>query len=108
MANYLFIASRDPYESCDAQHFLDLVEGVRARTHRTTLYLVQNGVLGARAGAQHSGLYQRLAQAGVAVIADSFSLRERAIGKVAAGVTVSDMNQLVDLLVEPGTKALWH
>ena len=79
MANYLFIESRDPYECADCARLLDLVGGVRARNHATTLLLIQNGVLVARPGALHGDRLSELARAGVAVLADAFSLRERAI-----------------------------
>lgn len=108
MANYLFISSRDPYEFRDTQHFLELVHGIKARNNGATVFLVQNGVLGARRGALYSDAYQRLAQAGVAVIADSFSLRERALGKLVDGVEVGDIDQLVDYMANPGTKIIWH
>lgn len=108
MAHYLFISSRDAYESPDHERLLELVHGIKARHNGATLFLVQNGVLSVRQGARHSDVYQRLARAGVAVIADSFSLRERAVGKLADGVEVGDIGQLVDLLVKPDTKAIWH
>jgi hypothetical protein len=47
-------------------------------------------------------------QSNVQVLADGFSLRERAIGSLVDGVKVSDMNELVDLLLGSGTKAIWH
>ena len=108
MKHYLFISSRDLYESRDSGRLIELVADTRARQHRATVFLIQNGVLGARQGALHSECYQRLAKAGVKVIADAFSLRERAIGKLADGVESATMETLVDLLVEPGTKAIWH
>jgi sulfur relay (sulfurtransferase) DsrF/TusC family protein len=108
MANYLFISSRDPYESSDSADLLDLVRNVKARNNSATLFLVQNGVVGARQGARHNDRYQRLAQAGVPVLADAFSLRERAVGKLADGIKVANIDRLVDLLVEPDIKAIWR
>jgi len=108
MANYLFISSRDPYESPDSESFIKLVESIQARHHSTTVFLVQNGVLSARSGARHSEIIQRLARAGVTVIADRFSLRERAVGKLADGVAVADIDRLVDLMIEPDTKTIWQ
>lgn len=108
MANYLLISSRDPYESPDAEQLVQLAEGLKARENRATVFLVQNAVLSARRGARHSGAYRRLAQAGVTVLADAFALRERAVGELTDGVQVGSIEQLVDLLVEPGTKAIWH
>lgn len=108
MAKYLFVASRDPYESADSANFLELVSDIRARDHDTTLFLIQNGVLAAREGALHGKAYQSLSQAGVSILADSFSMRERAIACLAGGVKAADIDELVDLLLEPDTKAIWH
>jgi len=108
MANYLFIESRDPYDCADCPRFLDLVGGVRARNHPTTLLLVQNGVIAARQGALHGERLRDLAQAGVTVLADAFSLRERAIDRVSDGIKPAAIEALVERLLEPGTKAIWH
>lgn len=108
MAKYLFISTRDPYESRDSSNLLELVTGVRARNHETTLFLIQNGVLPARRGALHGELYQGLVRSGVSVLADAFSLRERAIADLADGVKAAEIDEFVDKLLEPGTKAIWH
>jgi hypothetical protein len=44
------------------------------------------------------------------VLADDFSLRERGIeaGELSAGVRPASIDALVDLLVRPDTKTLWH
>lgn len=108
MAKYLVIESRDPFDSSDSNYFAELVQGIAARGNETTLFLVQNGVLPARQGAKHNDIIAKLVLNKVKVLADGFSLRERAIGKLAAGVAVADIDRLVDLLMEPGTKAIWH
>ena len=61
--------------------------GLRRAGSDVTLFLVQNGVLPARAGADGDALHEALA-AGVEVLVDDFSLRERGIGErdVARGV----------------------
>jgi len=108
MPKYVFIESRDPYESGDCAQFAEMVEGLQQRGAEATLFLVQNGVLGARRGATANAMLARLAGSKVRILADSFSLRERGIQNVAAGVTNSGMNYLVDLILEPGVKAVWH
>lgn len=108
MANYFFIESRDPYDSADSANFLELVEGVRERNNDVMLFLVQNGVLAARDGARHGERYRDLARAGVTVLADSFSLRERAIDRLVDGVRSAEIDSVVKRLLEPGTKAIWH
>lgn len=108
MGQYLLIESRDPFDSGDAQNFYDLASGLAKDGHTVTLFLVQNGVLPARPSAK-SGALSRLAKAGVEVLADEFSLRERGIAtdRVAPGVTSAPLDVVVDRLAE-GRKALWH
>jgi predicted peroxiredoxin len=108
MASYLLIASRDPFESADVGFCHDLAQRLAAAGNRVTLFLVQNGVLPARAGAQASG-FAELAQAGVEILADDFSLRERGIpsDRLHQGVKPSGLDIVIDRLAE-GAKAIWH
>ena len=107
MARYVFIESRDPFESRDTQFIEDTAVAVKERGHEVTVFLVQNGVLAARKTAGRLG---RLAEAGVTVLADDFSLRERGIkaGELAPGIRESGIDVLVDAIVQENTKALWH
>lgn len=108
MAKYLLIESRDPFDSSDSEYFSELVQGIANRENETTLFLVQNGVLPARKGSRNNEVISKLIKGNVKVLADGFSLRERAISSPLDGVEVSDMDRLVELLLEPGTKAIWH
>ena len=108
MAKYLLIESRDPFDSSDSGYFSELVQGIAGRGNETTLFLVQNGVLPVRKGSKYNDTLSKLIQGKVKVLADGFSLKERGIGKLADGVNISDMDQLVDLLLEPGVKTIWH
>jgi len=108
MAKYLLVESRDPFDSSDSEYFCELVEGISNRGNEVTLFLVQNGVFPLRGGSKHSGLITKLLQNSVKILADDFSLRERAIKKPLDGVEVADMGRIVDLLLEPGTKAILH
>lgn len=108
MTRYLFIESRDPFESADWQEQIDLIRGVRERGHETTLFLLQNGVLPAREGARYGDRLTALAKTGVQVLGDRFSLRERAIEKLSPGIQSAEIGTLVSLLLAPGTKAIWH
>jgi predicted peroxiredoxin len=107
MTRYVFIESRDPFESRDTQFIEDTVIGVKERGHDVTVFLVQNGVLAARKNVRRLG---RLAEAGVTLLADDFSLRERGIAaeELAPGVRESGIDVLVDALVQQNTKAIWH
>jgi len=52
----------------------------------------------------------RLTEAGVTVLADDFSLRERGIdaGEMTGGVREASIETLVDLMMQPGAKTIWH
>jgi len=104
----MVIASRDPFESRDVDQLYDLAAGIVREGNEVTVFLVQNGVLPARFGARSEGL-TKLSARGVKVLADEFSLRERAIGgdQLVSGVTPSPLDVIVDHLAAGG-KALWH
>ena len=107
MTRYVFIESRDPFESRDTQFVEETAAAVKQRGHDVTVFLVQNGVLAAR---KTAGRLDRLAEAGVTVLADDFSLRERGInaGELAPGIREAAIDALVDAIVQENTKALWH
>ena len=108
MGRYLLVESRDPFESADVPYYYDLAAGLAGKGHTVTLFLVQNGVLPARTGSR-SDAVSRLAGAGIQVLADEFSLRERGISaeQLATGIEVAPLDRVIDLLGE-GRKALWH
>ena len=107
MSRYVFIESRDPFESRDTRFIEETAVWVKERGHEVTVFLVQNGVLAARASARRLG---RLAEAGVTVFADDLSLRERGIktDELAPSIRESGLEALVDAIVQENTKALWH
>ena len=108
MAQYILIESRDPFDSNDVGNFYGLAEGLVKAGNQVTLFLVQNGVLPARPSSGSAAL-SGLAGAGVEVLADEFSLRERGIAtdRLASGVTSAALDVVVDQLAE-GRKAIWH
>ncbi len=108
MANYLLIESRDPFDSNDVGNYLTLAADLVAAGNEVTLFLVQNGVFPARPGQYSAGL-THLASAGVEVLADEFSLRERGIasGRLVQGVSAAPLDIVVDRLAD-GCKAMWH
>jgi predicted peroxiredoxin len=108
MPRYLLIESRDPFDSNDTGFCRDLATQLAAAKNEVTLFLVQNGVLPARSGV-HSGDLTKLAGAGVRVLADSFSLKERGIDEkgLASGVAAAALEVVLDALAE-GAKVIWH
>jgi sulfur relay (sulfurtransferase) complex TusBCD TusD component (DsrE family) len=108
MADYVLIESRDPFENNVVSHQYDLAANLVREGNKVTLFLVQNGVLPARPGIL-SSLLTNTAEAGVEVLADDFSLRERgiAVAKLAAGVRAASLSIVIDQLAG-GRKAIWH
>ncbi len=106
MAQYMLIESRDPFESNEVGYFYDLAKGLVEGGNQVTLFLAQNGVLSARPSV-HSAALSALAQSGVTVLADDFSLQERGVAKLAEGVAAAPIDVVVDHLAA-GHKTLWH
>ncbi|WP_333844317.1 DsrE family protein [Pelomicrobium sp.] len=108
MANYLLIESRDPFDSNDVSNYYQLARDLAREGNPVTLFLVQNGVLPVRRSAHSPGLSETV-RAGVKVLADGFSLRERGIpaDQIVEGVAVADLEVVVDELAA-GTKTFWH
>ncbi len=108
MSKYLLLMSRDPFESRDVDTTYELAHSLVKEGNAVTLFLVQNGVLPARRSSRSEAL-AKLAAAGVEVLADEFSLRERGIAadRLAPGVKAAPLDVVVDQLSE-GRKAIWH
>src|SRR5690242_8985521 len=109
MSRYVFIESRDPFESRDARFVVDAATALKRTGNEVTVFLVQNGVLASRNNAAGSHL-PSLARAGITILVDDFSLCERGIqpAEMTAGVKVSNIDALVDLLTRENSKAIWH
>ena len=107
MSNYIFIESRDPFESRDTAFIEETALAVKDRGHDVTIFLVQNGVLGARKNAHR---LDQLANAGVTLLADDLSLSERGIktDELLAGIQPSTIAELVEQITQQNTKAIWH
>lgn len=101
MPNYLLIESRDPFTAQAVSGHVGLAVDLARAGLAVTLYLVQNGVLPCRAGADGDALHEALA-AGVEVLADDFSLRERGIGErdVARGVKPASIGVVIGRLAD--------
>jgi predicted peroxiredoxin len=108
MTQYLLISSRDPYEVRGVAQFYDLATDLKAKGHDVTLFMVQNGVLPARRSAMSESI-SKLVSAGVNVMADEFSLKERGIvaDRMVEGVKSSALEVVIDQLAD-GVKTMWH
>ncbi|HEY8224382.1 MAG TPA: DsrE family protein [Pyrinomonadaceae bacterium] len=107
MTRYVFIESRDPFESRDTAFVEEAAIAVKERGHNVTVFLVQNGVLAARKSTRR---LERLTEAGVTLLADDLSLRERGINanELVSSIQESTIDALVDAIVQENTKAIWH
>jgi predicted peroxiredoxin len=107
MESYLLFESQEPLECGQVPRHYALAAGLRKEGNRVTLFLVQNGVAAARRSLRSEALSQ-LIEAGVEVLADDFSLRERGIStsRMSEGVKVAEIGDALDQLAE-GRKALW-
>jgi intracellular sulfur oxidation DsrE/DsrF family protein len=96
---YLLVESRDSFESTAARDHVEWAAQLRRRGRDVTLYLVQNAVLACRSGASKEELQEAVA-AGIEVLADDFSLRERGIREtdIARGVRPASIGLLVERL----------
>ena len=111
MSQYVLIESRDPFEYGDSRYMYDMAGDLAGKGNDVTLFLVQNAALTTRKGVKDNplaGLKQKAP--GVKVQVDDFSLRERGIpeSNILDGVSVSKIDDLVDLLVQDGAKIVWH
>lgn len=106
MSKYLLIESRDPFEAKCFSQRCELALTLLAESTGVTVFLVENAVLGARAGARTPG-FEKLAKAGVQVLADEFALRERGINQLAPHVTAAPLDSLIGELAG-GAKVLWN
>lgn len=107
MARYLLIESASPWASGTTAGFYRLAQDLVQEGHEVTLYLVQNGVLAARAGAREWGLAEVAARA--RVFADDFSLRERgiAVRDLRASILPAGIDAVADM-VAGGVRTIWH
>ena len=110
---YLLIESRDPFDSADVPYFFKTAKDLAEKGEDVILYLVQNSVFCLRKNARPSAIFDWLggtSKSRVKVLADDFSLRERGIrqNELVGGVQISNVDALVDFLLEEKRKAIWH
>ena len=96
------------FRSSDVANYYDLATDLVEQGNKVTLFLVQNGVFPARPS-KRSDLLASVAIAGVEILADEFSLRERGIhaGRLIDGVSPAPLDVVIDQLAD-GRKAMWH
>jgi hypothetical protein len=106
MSGYLLIESRDPFESKGFSQRCEIAMTLLGESSGVTMLLVENAVLGARAGARAPGL-DKLAKAGVRLLADEFALRERGITQLAPSISSVGLDTVIGELAG-GAKTMWN
>lgn len=108
MSHYLFIQSQEPYSDARCKHQYRLAIDLHKAGHEVQVLLVQSGVLPA-SNAARSDEFDQLLAAGIAVVADGFSLSQREIDTddLKAAVTPGDISLGVDAMLA-GHKVIWN
>lgn len=109
MPKFLFIESQDPLEDRGAEEYLGYALELTRQKQEVTVFLVENAASAARKGSQVP-VRDALREAGAALRVDELALKERGIGaeRLAPGVQEGSVEQIVELLADPDTKAIWH
>lgn|SRR2546425_10763774 len=109
MASYLLIETKNPLDG--GAYAFELGQQLRELEHDVTVYLLQDAVFAARKSFRTGRtLIEQADRGGIKVLADAVSARQRGVtgDRVAKEVRVSDMPELVQLLMERADKAVWH
>src|SRR5262245_37330982 len=108
MTTYVLIESRDPFNCEQVAANCKLASDLARRGHTAVLYLIENGVLAARSTARHA-LLSEAVSAGVQVLVDDFSIRERGIAQAElhSHVRTAPLDTVIDHL-ERGSRVVWH
>ena len=106
--SYVLIETRDPYDSAELDDVFELASRL-GETAAVSVYLVENAVLPVRAASSAAPRLTALAERAT-VLADDFSLRQRAIAAndVAPGVEPASIERLIELITTAGCIAMWH
>lgn len=107
MRDLMIVETRDPTAHGDVDWMGRLAAAVQRDGVPTAIFLADNGVLGARQGAQSA--VGDWIQAGVGVSADRFALAERGIAEaqLLPGVEAADLELVLDRLVS-GAAVVWR
>ena len=109
MINYLFIETREPFESNDVRFVVETAAALKQRDNEVTIFLIQKAVLACRQKATGTEL-RELPKSGIRLIADEFSLHERGIliDELLPGIHISNIDSVVDIIARENTRVIWH
>lgn len=108
MARYLIVDSRDLTEYTSGRYIQKVAGKLREDGNDVTLFLIENGVIGARKGGDVAKALTDLSKQGAKVMADDISCKARGIAQLAEGVSQANVDQLADLITEGSDKVIWY
>ncbi len=108
MASYLIIESRDSAETFGDTRFADWLTGLVGLGHDATVFLTQNAVIAARPDCTWNAGLQGLQEAGVQIVLDDFYAIEKSLDATLPGIERVQMEQIVDRIMSPSTRTVWH
>lgn len=105
---HLLVESQGTWNGPNAGRFLEDAAVLAGSGEQVTVFLVQDGVFDAVRGALP--VLHRLAELGVPVWADDFSLAQRALpaARLADAVTVTGMDAVAGMLLSGTCRVVWH
>lgn len=108
MSQYLLIETRSSWEGRDVREFLKTAGQLRQLGHVVHVFLIQNGVIMAKPGAEP--FITDLLKSGIGIWADDFSISNRNLKRtrLLPDVKIAGMDQLVKFLTDPEWKTIWH
>ncbi|MFQ5762181.1 MAG: DsrH/TusB family sulfur metabolism protein [Candidatus Bathyarchaeia archaeon] len=105
---YLFVVSRDSNEYRSFDFIASTASQLASNGGEVHFYLLENGVFAANDKGK-DGHLQSLKRSGAKIYAEDVSLKVRGLlGKLGDGVTVSNMDELVDLMMEKTDRVTWY
>jgi sulfur relay (sulfurtransferase) complex TusBCD TusD component (DsrE family) len=108
MKRFLVVGSRDLTEYVNGEYVPLVVEGLRAKGHEVTLFLIENGVIAAREGSKAGQILNGLSDKGARVYAEDVSCRARGVRVLAPGVSFSNLDSLADSIAEGFDNIVWY
>lgn len=107
---HLLVDSHGPWDGPGRARFLADAAALARAGRRTRVLLVQDGVLGAVAGAEGSAPLDPLLAAGGELCVDRFSWDQRGLAgqRPRAGVRWSDLDEAAGWVLDPGVQVVWR
>jgi hypothetical protein len=107
---HLLVDSHGPGDGPGWARFLQNAATLARSGYRTRVLLVQDGVLGALAGAADAAPLGPVVQAGVELCVDRFSWQQRGLAgqRPRTGIRWTDLDEAAGWVLDPGVQVVWR